>query len=169
MIQPHEDVLLSLGRRDAMCREYQLRAASGTAPAILLLKGNRPDCSLLPWLLAGPGVALSATAGPKTVRFVFDVSGPKLVGSSQLRIHTADQDDIHGPLIEVSVNGQKFEQHLKPGLGIQLSDPTHLAFPATAEFAFPAGTLKPGANILDVRVSNEAWFTWDSMDLISSA
>lgn len=65
------------------------------------------------------------------------------------------------------MNGKKFKQHLKPGLGIQLSDPAHLAFPATAQFTFPAGTLKSGANVLDVQISNEAWFTWDSLDLLS--
>ena len=164
-IQPNEDVLLSLGRRDAMCREY--RAISGTTSKTLVLKGNRPDCYLLPWLLAGPGAAPSAHLGPKVIRISFDVSGPKSIRQSRLRIHTADQDNAHCPLIEVSVNGKKFEQHLKPGLGIQLSDPAHLAFPATAQFTFPAGTLKSGANVLDVQISNEAWFTWDSLDLLS--
>ncbi len=154
LIQPNEDVLLSMGRRDAMCREYQAATSTGTRE----LKGNRPDCSLLPWLLRGPG---------QLIRFSFDVSHPKSTRDARLRIHTADQDSAAGPLIEASVNGKKFKQQLNPGLGIQLSDPTHLAFPATAQFTLPAGTLKTGTNILDVRVSNESWFTWDALDLLT--
>jgi uncharacterized membrane protein len=146
-IQPNEDVLLSLGRRDAMCREYRT-----TPSQSVVLKGNRPDCSLLPWLLRDPQV----------IRFSFDA-----IRQSRLRIHSADQDSTHDPQIEVTLNGKKFEHTLKRGLGIQISDPAHLAFPATAQFTLPAGTLKAGANVLDVRVSNDAWFTWDSLDLLA--
>ena len=70
-------------------------------------------------------------------------------------------------MIEVSLNGKRFEEALKPGLGIQVSDPAHLAFAATAQFTLPPRTLKPGTNVLDVRVSNDAWFTWDALDLLS--
>jgi hypothetical protein len=143
-----------MGRRDAMCREYQATPSEGTTE----LKGNRPDCSLLPWLLRGPA---------QTIRFSFDVSHSKSTRKARLRIHTADQHNAEGPLIEASVNGKQFEQQLKPGLGIQFSDPGHLAFPATAQFTLPAGTLRPGANVLAVRVSNNAWFTWDAMDLLA--
>ncbi len=151
-IPPNEDVLLSLGRRDAMCREYRTTPSESVE-----LKGNRPDCSLLPWLLRGPQV----------IRFSFDVSRPKSVRQSRLRIHTADQDSTHGPLIEITLNGKKFEQSLKGGLGIQISDPAHLAFPATAQFTLAAGTLKAGTNVLEVRVSNDGWLTWDSLDLLA--
>jgi beta-mannosidase len=154
VIQPNDDVLLSMGRQDAMCREYQVTASEGT----IELKGNRPNCSQLPWLLRGPG---------QTIRFFFDVSHAKSTREARLRIHTADQHKAEGPLIEVSINGQIFEQKLKPGLGIQLSDPAHLAFPATAQFTLPAGMLRSGANVLAVRVSNTAWFTWDAMDLLA--
>ena len=154
VIQPNEDVLFSMGRRDATCREYESTPGTGT----LELKGNRPDSSQFPSLLQGPG---------QRIRFSFEVSSHQSVPPSRLRIHTADQDDVEGPLIEVHLNGNRFEQHLDRGLGIQLSERPHLAFPATALFNLPTGALRSGGNVLEVRVSNDGWFTWDAMDLVS--
>ena len=153
LIQPSEDILLSLGRRDSTCREY----GAALPTSVVELKGGRPDSSLVPSLLHG---------SRQHIRFSFDVSRSKATLQSRLRIHTADRHSGEGPLIEIGMNGKKFEEHLGSGLGIQLSDPAHLAFPATAQFALPAGTLKTGTNILNVRVSNDSWFTWDAMDLL---
>jgi hypothetical protein len=60
------------------------------------------------------------------------------------------------------------ERSLPAGLGIQRTDPAHLAFPATLDLQVPATELRPGKNILEVRVQDDGWFSWDAMDLISS-
>ena len=69
----------------------------------------------------------------------------------------------------MTVNGRRFEASLPTGLGIQNSDPAHLAFPQTAEIELPGGTLVEGENTLDIRVQNDSWFTWDAIDLIKCA
>jgi hypothetical protein len=163
VLPPSEEVLLSLGRRDRMAREY---GESGSKE-VLQLAGRRPDASLLPWLLAGPQGKQPNTPSAQLARFVFEVSSRQSKAASRLRIHTSDQDSLHGPVIRISANGRRFAQPLNPGLGVQLSDRAHLAFPATARFDLPAGTLKPGRNVLEVSVANGGWFSWDAMELIA--
>jgi hypothetical protein len=58
------------------------------------------------------------------------------------------------------------EQTLAKGLGIQRTEPSHLAFPATAVFEFVPSDLRPGENTLTVRVAGDGWFSWDALDLI---
>lgn len=160
IISPNEEVLLALGRRDAMTREYLgYKDHSKIGKSLdIELKGSRPDSSNLPLLLAG---------NTGVVRFVFNVDGRQAERPSRLRIHTADQDDKNAPVVEVTVNGQRFEQALGTGLGIQNTDPAHLAFPATARFDLPAGALRAGENTLEVRVRNASWFSWDALDLVT--
>ena len=62
----------------------------------------------------------------------------------------------------MTVNGRRFPATLPKGLGIQDSDPAHLAFPAMVSLELPPGVLK-AENLLEVRVSNGGWFTWDSL------
>ena len=163
-IQSDETVLLYMGRKDATCRGYAQMGASGPKDSsnrdkgITTLHGRNPDCAAVPWLLS------DAYGSTRTVRFLFTASraSDRSVG---LRIHTADQDSEYGAQIEVNLNGQKLAGHVGPGLGIQISDCPHLAFPESAEWHFPAGSLKAGENILEVRVSGKGWFTWDSLDL----
>ncbi len=64
------------------------------------------------------------------------------------------------------MNGKIYEQTLTQGLGIQNTDPAHLAFPASRIFAIPRQGLRSGKNVLEVRVANDGWFSWDAMDLV---
>jgi hypothetical protein len=57
---------------------------------------------------------------------------------------------------------------LPRGLGIQYSTPAQLAFPVATTFTVPKGCLKAGKNILEVRVKNEGWFTWDALELVEA-
>jgi hypothetical protein len=160
VIEPSSDVLLAVGRRDAMCREffgYQNPGKPGqtSGPA---LSGKRPDPSRLPYLL-GPGGA---------ARFTFEVDAARADAPSRLRLHTADQAAAVRPLVVVSINGAHFQQELPSGLGLQRQDPSHLAFPATVEFQLPKGTLRAGSNVLEVRLAGDAWYTWDALDLLST-
>ena len=63
------------------------------------------------------------------------------------------------------MNGRRMEGSLPLGLGIQRTDPAHLAFPATLEFSLTAGALRAGKNLVEVQVKNGGWFTWDSLDI----
>ena len=158
-IAPGVDLLFSIGRRDAMTREFQgySDAASVSDKLDLSIAGNRPDPSALPFLMTGERI----------VRFHFDISQ----GAGQparLRLHSADQDSERAVQLLVTVNGVQFAGSLPTGLGIQQQDPAHLAFPQTVEFHLPAGTLQEGRNSLEIQISNASWFTWDAIDLTTS-
>ena len=122
------------------------------------IQGERPDPSALPLLMTSD----------RRVRFSFAVK-PGFAGPARLRLHTADQANAPAPQLKVTVNGRRFEASLPGGLGIQNSDPAHLAFPCTAEFTLSGGTLVEGENSLEIRVQNDSWFTWDAIDLIKCA
>ncbi len=158
-IAPGDDLLFSIGRRDAMTREYQGSSDASTISdkLDLTIAGNRPEPSALPFLMTGD----------RTVRFHFDIT-QGWRQPSRLRLHTADQDSERAVQLQVTVNGVQFEGSLPTGLGIQNQDPAHLAFPQTAEFHLPAGTLQKGRNSLEIQISNAAWFTWDAIDLTIS-
>ena len=143
-----------------MCREFAGYDDLAQIPQIgdLEIEGNRPDPVALPLLL---------TRGQR-LRFVFDLS-PGAAGPARLRLHTADQANAPAPQLEVRVNGRRFEAWLPSGLGIQNSDPAHLAFPQTAVIDLPHGALSVGENALDVRLLNDSWLTWDAIDLVKCA
>jgi beta-mannosidase len=100
------------------------------------------------------------------VRFEFTVSEAQVKRGARLRIHTADQSKDVPARVQVTVNGKSFEQALPPGIGLQQADPSHLAFPATTVFELPTGVLQKKKNILEVRVKNAGWFTWDGLELV---
>ena len=156
LIPPSDDVLFSIGRRDATTRGYlgydDLSRIDGMPD--LTLEGNRPDPAGLPLLLTSD----------RRLRFGFDVTRG-WDQPARLRLHTADQDSACAPVVAVTINGQEFKGVLKPGLGIQNEDPAHLAFPQTIAFDLPAGALKKGRNTLDARIRNASWFSWDAIDL----
>lgn len=153
---PGGDLLLSIGRRDAMTREYQgfsdVSSISGRLD--LSIAGNRPEPSALPFLMTGE----------RLVRFQFDII--QGVGQpARLRLHSADQDSDRAVQLLVTVNGIQFAGSLPTGPGIQQKDPAHLAFPQTVEFHLPAGTLQEGRNSLEIQICNASWFTWEAIDL----
>ena len=160
VIEPSDDVLFSIGRRDAMTREFagydDLARIRDIAD--IQIEGSRPDPSTLPLLLTRS----------RRLRFVFDLS-PGVAGPARLRLHTADQANAPAPQLDVWVNGRRFEASLPSGLGIQNSDPAHLAIPYTAEIELPGGTLADGENRLEIRVQNDSWFSWDAIDLVKCA
>lgn len=162
VLPPSAEVLLAVGRYDAMTREYRGYANPSelTPPAQVQLTGARPDPSLLPYLLSGP---------ESGVRFVFEAQGGANAQPARLRIHTADQDAGLAPLLEITVNGRQWTSALPAGLGVQATDPAHLAFPASAELDLPAGMIRSGSNTIDVRVVNASWFSWCSLDLVTSS
>ena len=158
-VAPGDDVLLAVGRRDQMCREFlgyvDPRKIADLKQATLV--GTRPDPAQLPYRL---------DTG-KQARFEFPLSGSSPQRPARLRIHAADQSKAVRAALNVTVNGKTFEQSLPAGLGIQDADPAHLAFPATVEFEIPVGVLQPGKNVLEVHVNGAGWFTWDALECIA--
>ncbi len=161
VIEPGPGVLLALGRRDAMCREFAgcSNPGAATGAALTHAKGPRPDPAQVWYLADGKGVLC----------FEFTVSQAQAERPARLRIHTADQSEKTPAKVVVTINGQPMAGSLPLGLGIQRIDPAHLAFPATLEFSIPAKDLRPGKNILEVRVKGEGWWSWDALDLVSSS
>ncbi len=159
VVEPGAEVLLAVARRDRMCREFlgyrdthRIQDVKQTT-----LRGTRPDPSPLPHLLDSERLA----------RFEFPLSEAQAKRPARLRIDAADQSRDVRAVVEVSVNGKSFEQSLPAGLGFQKTDPAHLAFPATAVFEIPINALQREKNILEIRVDNGGWFTWDAMHLAS--
>lgn len=158
---PHNtEVLLALGRRDGMCREFggyfgQEKARRET----LTSKSSRPDAAAVFYRLQGN----------EPVQFAFDVDAAHAGQPASLSLYTADQADSLETLVAIELNGCRQERVLPKGLGIQLRDPAHLAFPATVEFNLPGSALRKGRNLLTVRVKNGGWLSWDALNLVSLA
>ena len=83
------------------------------------------------------------------------------------RVHKADQNSAQAPLLDLRVNGHRFEGALPTGLRIRNSDPAHLAFPAAVEFDLPGGTLLEGSKRLDVHLKYDDWFSWVLSEVMS--
>lgn len=158
IVAPNSDMVLAVGRWDRMSREYAgyFEVKHGTNHGETVLKGIRPDASQLPYRLAS-GDAAKFEFGRAVAR-----NKP-----ARLRIHTCDQAEKAPTVVEVTVNGRTTEKTLPAGLGIQLTDPAHRAFPATLEFALGAADLQEKVNTLTVRIKGEGWFSWDALDLVS--
>ena len=157
VIEPSADVLLAVGRKDAMCREFLGSPDPSKLPkdSETTLLGTRPAPAALPCLLAGKSAA----------RLKFHVDAQQAAGSALLRLHTADQAANVATEVQVLVNGRRFEISLPKGLGIQQSDAAHLAFPFSAELTLPPGIFAAGENTVECRVAGTGWFTWDAMDI----
>jgi beta-mannosidase len=153
-----DDVVLSVGRRDNLCREFRgCFDAKAPERAEIICSGNRPDPAQVPFLLSGV----------RTVRFEFDASKTQAGQPVRLRVHTADQAADALTVVNADLSGHSAERTLPKGLGIQKTDPAHLAFPATIQYDLPAATLREGKNTLTVRVKGPGWLTWDALDLIN--
>lgn len=159
VVEPAPSVLLALGRRDEMCREF---AGYGQPPSLPRegteeLNGRRPDPSRLPYLLDGQ----------RQVRFHFDATQDQVRPPARLRIHLSDIDSAADPMLQVVVNQRRYQTTLPRGLGLQKDQPYHLAFPSTVTFDLPPGLLKPGKNSVEVGLTHSSWVTWDAMDLVT--
>ena len=114
-----------------------------------------------------PEIQSRATDTPDALEFSFDVSSEQATRPSSLNINTADQSADQATIIEIEANGQRMAYALRRGLGIQIRDPAHLAFPETAHLALPAGTWRVGDNTLKIAVKQGGWFSWDSLSLFT--
>lgn len=159
VVEPGCDVLLALGRRDAMCREFAGYFDPGKiAGAVrVTVEGTRPDPTRVPWLLDNQ----------KRVHCEFVLNDAQAQRPARLRIHAADQAEQGPTTVVVKLNGRRMESLLPAGFGIQQTDPAHLAFPATAEFQIPTRDLRTAKYTLEVAVQGNGWFSWDAMDLTS--
>lgn len=158
VIGPDESVLLAVGRRDEMCREFQgyFERDKSTELKQPVLTGTRPDPAQMPYLLDSG----------ESVRFEFDATKDQAKRPLRLRLHTADQSKDVATVVEARINGRTFEQSLPKGLGLQNVEPAHLAFPSTAVFEIPASGLRAGKNSVEVRIRNNGWFTWDALECV---
>ena len=156
IIKPADEVLLSMGRRDSMCREFSgYFGGEGNLEADTVFRGNRINSEEVPFILKGK------------IQFSFDIENKRSGNGSLLRIHTSDCSNDGGAVLFIELNGFSCEKALPAGRSIQHEKPAHLATPATLEFDIPAGVLKSGENVLSVEVKNSGWFTWDAMDLVA--
>lgn len=155
LVSPEDSVVLSVGRRDAMAREFS-DARHSPESAQDMQRGNRPDSSTISMLLCEDS---------QPIRFLFDAALKQTKRPVILRLHTADQSDQAPTIVEVTLNGRSNTRTFSVGLGIHRTEPAQLAFPETAVYEFDADTLLAGENILQVRVK-QGWFSWDALDLV---
>jgi hypothetical protein len=97
------------------------------------------------------------------------VQADQVTHNAVLHIHTADQDAEQSAEVSININGTHFAATLPKGLGIQIRDRDHLAYPASEQITIPANVLHEGKNVLEISVANESWFAWDALQLISSS
>jgi hypothetical protein len=158
-VAPSAGVMLSVGRWDKLCREYagyfDVKQVKDSAET--LCSGPRDNASKLPYRMWDSSVA----------RFDFECNGAQAKRPARLRIHTSDQAETSPTVVEITVNGRTMEKTLRAGLGIQRTDPAHLAFPDTIECQLSGSDLRKGMNVLSVRVKGDGWFSWDALDLVS--
>jgi hypothetical protein len=103
----------------------------------------------------------------RQLRFQFMADEDSAARPTRLMIHSADQDSAREAQVEVLVNGQRFSGAFPCGLGIQVEDRFHLAFPASLQFDFPPGLLRAGDNLLEISVTNDSWFSWDALQYLT--
>jgi beta-mannosidase len=155
VIAPNEDVVLSCGRWDQMCREFKGCDNAKMSDTSVVVEGVRPDAGVIPYRLTNVGEAA----------FTFDIRPDEIGGEARLRIHTSDQS-LTPAVLQATINGRTLETPLPKGLGIQRWQPAHLAFPATTVFKLRSSDLHVGKNTLVVRVVGDGWFSWDALDLL---
>jgi hypothetical protein len=155
VIAPNEDVVLSCGRWDQMCREFKGCDNAKLSDTSVVVEGVRPDAGVIPYRLTNVGEAA----------FTFDIRPDEIGGEARLRIHTSDQS-LTPAVLQATINGRTLETPLPKGLGIQRWQPAHLAFPATTVHELHSSDLHVGKNTLVVRVVGDGWFSWDALDLL---
>lgn len=149
-VAPSEDVLLYMGRRDCIAREFKgYFDAAKDQMALVRAHGREIPASEVCYLAQGKtAFAFEAGSGANTI----------------LRLHTADSS-TNPCRVTVTLNGCKISDiTMSKGYGIQKSRPDHLAYPETYEFVLP-GTAFRGENILEIETES-GWFTWDAMELV---
>lgn len=145
VLPPDEAVLLYMGREDATAHAY---ADAGSAA--VTAADRSVDPAAMPRLIRGEAsIAFTAAEGAAELQLAF--------------ADTAAQTKL-----TVAVNGTAYPLVITDGLGIQESDPEHLAYPHCATLAIPAGVLKAEENTLTFTVE-EGWFTWDALCLVKRA
>ena len=140
VVPSSDDVVLSVGRWDKLCREF--------------VGANR-------W------GGLHLVVGDSVVAFGFEASRKQAGKKARLMVHSADQSKEKSAVLVATLNGRTLERELPLGLGIQRTNAEHLAFPVTVEFELEKGDLRKGSNTLTLGVKGAGWFTLDAVDLIN--
>ncbi|MFZ2527296.1 MAG: hypothetical protein WAX14_06525, partial [Rhodococcus sp. (in: high G+C Gram-positive bacteria)] len=153
IVAPDETVVLVVGRQDAMCQEFDTRPKGARS----LIMHESLDPAVIPYLVGENGSELMLQ---------FQASAAAAGQAARLTIHTADQAPETPTSVTVWGNDAVFWAEHGPGLGVQDTDPAHLAFPATIAIELPAGVLIEGSNIIRIAATN-GWFTLDSICLVS--
>lgn len=160
IIFPDRSILLAVGRQDGMCQEFMICEPTVDKLSISNpFRGKYPDAGDIPYLLSEGGTELL---------FLFDVQADLADHSADLYIHASDQAGSRITALAIRVNDHIFPAELKMGLGVQDTDPAHLAFPSTIKLELPAGTLNIGENSVEIAV-NDGWFTLDAIRLVSTS
>jgi hypothetical protein len=159
LVEPNTEVLLSVGRRDQMCREFRGYADPCGIPKNqkTVCEGRRPNAAQVPYRLEDGD----------SIQFRFALDAALAKRPARLRIHAADQSKRTPTSVEVVLNGRTLQGVLPLGIGVQYDDPSHLAFPATLELPIAAADLRTGKNVLQIQVRGGGWFSWDALDLLS--
>lgn len=164
-VEPNEEVLLYMGRRDSIAREF-----SGYFEQAALAADNSNGEALAHRLENDAAIVAEGRCIPSekveylvedTAEFWFCTNNRK---DARLRIHTADRSQEPCSL-KILLNGQEISEiAMDSGYGIQKDVPDHLAYPRTYEVLLP-GSVFQADNRLAVSVAR-GWFTWDAMDLV---
>lgn len=147
-ITPDKSVLLFMGRRDSICREFSQAAAGAlqkvsTADAMV-------DAAKVSYILEGKLVIDFVTPGENAGK------------EALLSLYICDNDPVGIGCVGIKINSYSAKAMLRAGLGVQANEPWHLAFPKALTFSIPEGIIKEGQNTLEIETAN-GWITFDAM------
>ena len=147
-VSPDKSVLLYMGRRDSICREFSqtveemVQKVSATDAMV--------DAAKVSYKLDGK------------LEIVFEADVENAGREALLLLYICDNDPVGMGHVEIKLNGCVVNAALKAGLGVQTNEPWHLAFPKTLTFSIPKGITVKGQNTLVIETVN-CWFTFDAL------
>ena len=177
---PCEEVILYMGRRDSIAREYRGYFGEEASEAVkpeevkpeAVSLGADQEAAIREKSVQKKALQVKAAGRQipadevnylmeNIVTFCFHTDHRE---EARLRIHTADSSK-EPCRVNILLNGQKTEEIvMDSGYGIQKEMPDHLACPGTYEVKLP-GWMFTQENKLEICVTS-GWFTWDAMDLV---
>lgn len=163
--------LAALGQFDWKTVEFRFAPADyaqipETYPSRHFTAGNGATAADVPYLLPGPG---DAWAGNDVYSLSWEVNIPAGDGPEALALWLVDTTRLGG-ILDVRIGSFTTELNLPQGgtAGSRQGDanqPGSPLEPVAFEVNLPAGTLQPGANTVELTLSEGGWVAWDALGL----
>lgn len=147
-VQPSNDVILYMGRKDSISREFRGYFDKKLPRSVVEADGRQIPADQVDYLLEDKAV------------FCFDT---EQLADATLWVHVSDSSK-QPCQVTVTLNGQEAGTiTMESGYGYQKEQPDHLACPKSYRVDLP-GSLFARKNKLELQIT-EGWFSWDAMEV----